>query len=67
MIYTSKFFPLPCPILLYPEFPEPIGIFRAIQKPTYNDMLEQQMEESRQTVTKSLEDIIKGEENWIVE
>ena len=53
--------------MTYPEFPEPIGIFRAIQKPTYNDMLEQQMEESKQTVTKSLEDIIKGEENWIVD
>lgn len=52
--------------MAYPEFPEPIGIFRAIQKPTYNDMLEQQMEESKQTVTKSLDDIIKGEENWIV-
>ena len=53
--------------MTYPKFPEPIGVFRAIQKPTYNDMLEQQMEESRQTVTKSLEEIIKGEENWIVE
>jgi 2-oxoglutarate ferredoxin oxidoreductase subunit beta len=51
----------------YPEFPEPIGIFRAIQKPTYNEMLEQQMEEIKHTVTKSLEEIIKGEENWIVE
>ncbi len=53
--------------MTYPEFPEPIGIFRAIQKPTYDNMLEQQMDKSKQTVTKSLAEIIKGEENWIVE
>ncbi len=50
----------------YPKFPEPIGIFRAIKKATYNDMLEQQMEEAKNSVTKSLKEIINGEENWTV-
>ena len=50
----------------YPEFPEPIGIFRAIQKPTYNDLLTQQMDEAKQNTTKPLQEIINGEENWIV-
>jgi 2-oxoglutarate ferredoxin oxidoreductase subunit beta len=50
----------------YPKFPEPIGIFRAIQKPTYNEMLDKQMEEAKESVTKSLKEIINGEENWTV-
>jgi 2-oxoglutarate ferredoxin oxidoreductase subunit beta len=50
----------------YPEFPEPIGIFRAIQKPTYNDLLDKQMEEARSSVTKPLQEVINGDENWTV-
>ncbi len=50
----------------YPEFPEPIGIFRAIQKPTYNDLLDAQMEEAKNTVTKPLQEIVNGDENWTV-
>ena len=50
----------------YPEFPEPIGIFRAIQKPTYNELLDQQMEQAKEVVNAPLQDIIKGDENWIV-
>jgi 2-oxoglutarate ferredoxin oxidoreductase subunit beta len=50
----------------YPEFPEPIGIFRAIQKPTYNELLDQQMEQAIEEVNAPLQDIIKGDENWTV-
>ncbi len=50
----------------YPEFPEPIGIFRAIQKPTYNDLLSKQMEEAKQGVNRPLQEVINGEENWTV-
>ena len=50
----------------YPQFPEPIGIFRAIQKPTYNELLDQQMEQAKKSVTSPLEDIIKGDESWTV-
>jgi 2-oxoglutarate ferredoxin oxidoreductase subunit beta len=50
----------------HPQFPEPIGIFRAIEKPTYNDLLDKQMEEAKISTKVSLEDIIKGEETWTV-
>jgi len=50
----------------YPQFPEPIGIFRAIQKPTYNELLDQQMEQAKRSVTTPLQDIIKGDESWTV-
>ena len=50
----------------YPQFPEPIGIFRAIEKPTYNDLLDKQMAEAKLSMKSGLEDIIKGDETWIV-
>jgi 2-oxoglutarate ferredoxin oxidoreductase subunit beta len=50
----------------YPQFPEPIGVFRSIQKPTYNELLDKQMKEAKDSVTASLQDIIKGDESWIV-
>lgn len=31
----------------YPEFPEPIGVFRDIDQPTYDDMINSQVEDAR--------------------
>ena len=31
----------------YPEFPEPMGIFRAIEKPTYNEVVNQQIADAK--------------------
>ena len=28
----------------YPEYPVPVGVIRAIQRPTYNDLLDEQQE-----------------------
>ena len=33
----------------YPEFPVPIGVFRAVQRPTYNDLMTQQIEKAIET------------------
>jgi 2-oxoglutarate ferredoxin oxidoreductase subunit beta len=30
----------------YPEFPEPIGVFRAVEKPQYDERMEQQIQEA---------------------
>ena len=30
----------------YPEFPEPMGVFRAIEKPTYDEEVNQQVEDA---------------------
>ncbi|MFX1283700.1 MAG: 2-oxoacid:ferredoxin oxidoreductase subunit beta [Promethearchaeota archaeon] len=50
----------------HPQFPEPVGVFRAIQKETYNEMLEQSMREAKETRTKSLQDLVSEGETWSV-
>jgi 2-oxoglutarate ferredoxin oxidoreductase subunit beta len=30
--------------LVYPEFPVPFGVFRCVEKPTYDDLLNEQIE-----------------------
>jgi len=52
----------------YPEFPEPMGVFRAVERPTYEDMLMDQID----TVTTergagSLEDLFHSGDTWTVE
>jgi 2-oxoglutarate/2-oxoacid ferredoxin oxidoreductase subunit beta len=51
----------------YPEFPVPFGVFRAIQRPTYNDMMDAQINQSIKVKgTGRLEDLIYGTETWTV-
>jgi 2-oxoglutarate ferredoxin oxidoreductase subunit beta len=51
-----------------PEFPQPVGIFRAIDRPTYEDMMTDQIEVA---VAKSglgnLEKLINSGDTWVVE
>ena len=51
----------------YPEFPEPIGIFRAVERPTYEDLMDAQIEEA---IAKKgpgrLEDLFDDGETWTV-
>jgi len=51
-----------------PEFPEVVGVLRAVRKPTYEEQVEQQMVEA--TAKKGpgkLEDLFKAEDQWTVE
>jgi 2-oxoglutarate ferredoxin oxidoreductase subunit beta len=50
----------------YPQFPEPIGIFRAIEKETYDEMLQLQIGEAKGRATKSLQEILHEGETWMV-
>lgn len=51
-----------------PEFPQPVGIFRAIERPTYEDMLVDQIEASvAKSGPGSLEKLINSGDTWIVE
>ncbi|MFX1505088.1 MAG: 2-oxoacid:ferredoxin oxidoreductase subunit beta [Promethearchaeota archaeon] len=50
----------------HPKFPEPVGIFRAIQKETYDDMLEQSMKSAIEARTKSLQELLNTGETWTV-
>ena len=46
----------------HPKFPEPVGVFRAIQKETYDDMLEQSMKGAKEARTKSLQELLNAGE-----
>lgn len=51
----------------YPEFPEPIGIFRAIKRPVYDQMFYEQIHEARKSKTESVQDLLNSGETWRVE
>jgi 2-oxoglutarate ferredoxin oxidoreductase subunit beta len=54
--------------MVYPAFPECVGVFRAVQRPLYGDMLEQQMSDSlKGRGTGKLEDLFASDETWVVE
>jgi 2-oxoglutarate ferredoxin oxidoreductase subunit beta len=51
-----------------PEFPQPVGIFRAIERPTYEDMMTDQIKASvAKAGPGSLEKLINSGDTWIVE
>ncbi len=54
--------------LQWPEFPEPIGVFRDISLPTYDGMLDRQISGLR-TPDKPIDvqEAINGTDNWLVE
>jgi 2-oxoglutarate ferredoxin oxidoreductase subunit beta len=51
-----------------PEFPEVVGVLRSVTKPTYEELLEKQINDA---VTKKgrgkVEDLFKAEDVWTVE
>ena len=51
-----------------PEFPQPVGIFRAIERPTYEDMMTDQIEAAIvKSGAGSLEKLINSGDTWLVE
>lgn len=52
----------------YPEFPQPVGIFRAVERATYEEMMADQIEAA---ISKqgpgSLEKLINSGDTWVVE
>ncbi len=54
--------------MYYPEFPEPIGVFRAVDHPTYEAMLGEQIETSVKSKGEgSLEELLSAGDTWVVE
>ena len=51
-----------------PDFPQPVGIFRAVERPTYEDMMIDQIDSA---IAKSgpgnLEKLLNSGETWVVE
>jgi 2-oxoglutarate ferredoxin oxidoreductase subunit beta len=50
----------------YPEFPEPMGIFRCVERPTYEDLLMDQVEHAVETRGKgTLDALYDNGETWV--
>ena len=53
--------------MMHPEMPVPFGVFRAIEKPTYDDMLENQVQSAIKAKGKgTLKNLIYGAPTWKV-
>jgi 2-oxoglutarate ferredoxin oxidoreductase subunit beta len=51
----------------YPEFPEPIGVFRAVERPQYDVLINEQIETARQERgSGNLEQLFQAGETWSV-
>ncbi len=51
----------------HPEFPEPMGVFRCVERPTYEGMLVQQIDDAKKSdADASLERLFNGGDTWDV-
>ncbi len=54
--------------MVYPAFPECVGVFRAVNRPIYGDMVEQQLNDViKARGPGKLEELFTGDETWVVE
>ena len=54
--------------MVYPRFPECIGIFRAVQRPTYDDLVNKQIEDVVKAKGKGkLEELFASDDTWVVQ
>jgi 2-oxoglutarate ferredoxin oxidoreductase subunit beta len=51
----------------YPEFPEPMGVFRCVERPTYEDLVMGQIEDAQTQGPGHLEDLFNEGETWTVD
>jgi 2-oxoglutarate ferredoxin oxidoreductase subunit beta len=49
-----------------PDFPTPVGVFRAIEKPVYSQLLMEKVQNARSSKTDDLEALFRQGETWIV-
>lgn len=54
--------------MVHPRFPECVGVFRAVQRPTYEDLLNKQIDDMRRNRGPGkLEDLFASDDVWVVE
>ena len=51
----------------YPDFPVPIGVFRDIDAPVFDDLIQRQIDEAKAKGTADLRSILNSGETWVVE
>ena len=54
--------------LRHPEFPEPIGVLRAVERPTYNDLVNDQVADAVEAKggRPNLQKLVNGHSTWEV-
>src|SRR3954468_13427394 len=53
--------------MVYPRFPECVGVFRCVQRPTYDDLLNKQLEDViRSKGRGKLEELFANDDTWVV-
>src|SRR5215831_16893610 len=54
--------------MVHPRFPECVGIFRAVERPTYDELVNKQIEDAQKAKgAGKLEDLFQSEDVWVVE
>ena len=54
--------------MVYPRFPECIGVFRCVERPTYDDAVNKQVEDLQRGKGRGkLEDLYASDDTWVVE
>ena len=54
--------------MVYPRFPECVGVFRAVERPTYDDVMNKQIEDVIKAKGRGkLEDLFTSDDVWVVE
>jgi len=52
----------------YPEMPVPVGVFREVQRPSYSDLLTQQISDAKERRgAGELSTLVRGDNTWLVE
>ncbi|MCL6501127.1 MAG: 2-oxoacid:ferredoxin oxidoreductase subunit beta [Pirellulales bacterium] len=52
--------------MTYPEFPEPIGVFRAVDRPKYDESMNAQIAEARSKGEGDLDKLFHAGDTWVV-
>jgi 2-oxoglutarate/2-oxoacid ferredoxin oxidoreductase subunit beta len=54
--------------MVQPRFPECIGVFRSVERPTYDGVLNEQIRHIQETKGRgSLQELLTGDDTWVVE
>ena len=51
----------------YPEFPVPVGVFRDVDAPTFDELVQKQVDEAVAKGRGSLDAVLRAGETWVVD